>query len=83
MNDSYVSEEIIRQIQSVRSVAPREIAEALVGDGEDWRKLLPRIKAVAITLEAEGKLFFIRKKKIVASSALKGVYRLASPHQWQ
>lgn len=80
--DQRIESEIIGQTARARSVAPRDVAVALARDGEDWRKYLPRIRQVAISLHADGKLLFIRKKKSVSPIGLKGVFRLASPVSW-
>lgn len=83
MIDQRVEEEIIRQVAGARSVAPRDVAVALVREGEDWRKYLPRIRQVATSLHADGRLLFIRKKKSVSPAGLKGVFRLAAPDVWE
>ncbi|UTW55371.1 DUF3253 domain-containing protein [Kordiimonas sp. SCSIO 12610] len=72
-------EMILEKINNSKSIAPREIAEASAQEGEDWRKLLPKVKKVAIDLESENLLTFLRKGKPIASKGLKGVYRLAKP----
>ncbi|WP_020400397.1 DUF3253 domain-containing protein [Kordiimonas gwangyangensis] len=77
--DQAVRDEIVRQIADEKSVAPRDIAQALAGEGEDWRKYLPRIRAEAIELYHAGELSFLRKRKPVSPSGLKGVYRLSKP----
>ncbi len=74
-----IRSEILRQTGEKTSVAPRDVAQALVKEGEDWRKLLPGIRAEAISLHSEDQLVFIRKKKIVSPEGLKGVYRLGRP----
>lgn len=82
VTDTDISDEIRRQITSARSVAPRDVATSLAADSP-WQKLLPRVRAEAVKLEMAGELVFVRKRKIVTSDSLKGVYRLASPAQWQ
>lgn len=79
--DKDIRAEILVQIAGKPSVAPRDVAQGLSGEGDDWRKLLPRIRQIATALHSEGLLAFIRKKKIVSPVGLKGVYRLAKPHQ--
>ncbi|MEX0299719.1 MAG: DUF3253 domain-containing protein [Kordiimonas sp.] len=74
-----IRSEILRQTGERVSVAPRDVAQVLTRDGEDWRKLLPKIRAEAISLHGENQLVFIRKKKIVSPEGLKGVYRLGRP----
>lgn len=68
---------LLELISEGPSIAPREAALALVKEGQDWRKLLPLVRAQAKVLHAAGKLNFIRKKKIVSPDGLKGVFRLA------
>lgn len=78
-----VVQEITAQIAAARSVAPREIAQALTPDDGDWRRLLPKIRQVAASLEADGRLVFVRKKKRVSPEGLRGVYRLAGPEAFK
>lgn len=80
-SDSDIRETLLKQIAAAKSVAPRDVAQQLAGEGEDWRKYLPRIRAEAVKLHAEGRLNFIRKKKVVSPSGLKGVYRFSDPSQ--
>ena len=68
---------LLEMISEKPSIAPREAAMALVKEGQDWRKLLPLVRAQAKALHAAGELNFIRKKKIVSPEGLKGVFRLA------
>lgn len=77
--DSDIRDEIMAQIEAKTSIAPRDVAQKLVQEGANWRKLLPRIRATATLLHGEGKLAFIRKKKVVSPEGLKGVFRLAKP----
>ncbi|WP_420430302.1 DUF3253 domain-containing protein [Kordiimonas sp.] len=77
-NDT-IRNEIVKQIEPGNSVAPRDIAQALVDEGEDWRKLLPRVREQAVALYHEGALSFIRKRKVVSPEGLKGIYRLSKP----
>jgi Protein of unknown function (DUF3253) len=77
--DNDIRREILAQIAAKPSVAPRDVAQALVAEGDDWRKLLSPIRQQATDLYRDGKLAFVRKKKIVSPDGLKGVYRLAAP----
>lgn len=74
-----IENEILRQIEGAVSVAPRDVAQALAAEGEDWRKLLPRVRAAAVRLHGSNRLIFLRKRKAVGPEGLKGVYRLARP----
>lgn len=77
--DTEIRSEILRLTGEKASVAPRDIAQALAPEGDDWRKFLPRIRAQATLLHSEDQLVFVRKRKIVSPEGLKGVYRLARP----
>ena len=79
VKDEAIRAEIETRIAGDKSVAPREVAEALAPEGTDWRKLLPRVRLQAVSLHGEGKLDFIRKRKVVPPEGLKGVYRFARP----
>ena len=79
VGDELIVEEIKKQISARKSVAPRDVAQALAGDSDEWRKLLPRIKSAAVKLFDAGDLVFLRKSKPVGPVGLKGVYRLAAP----
>jgi hypothetical protein len=70
---------ILQLLDKSKSIAPREIAELITKEDDDWRKMLPKIKKIAIELEAESLLTFLRKGKPISSKGLKGVYRLAKP----
>ncbi|NVJ98804.1 MAG: DUF3253 domain-containing protein [Alphaproteobacteria bacterium] len=78
-SDDDVRQMILEQIAGTKSVAPRDIAQALVEGDEDWRKYLPRIRSESIKLWHENKLVFLRKKKVVSPEGLKGVFRLTNP----
>ncbi|WP_286829994.1 MULTISPECIES: DUF3253 domain-containing protein [Kordiimonas] len=77
--DTDIRQAILDHLEDTRSVAPREIAQVLAEEGEDWRKYLPRIRIEAVKLHADGLLVFIRKKKVVSPEGLKGVYRFSKP----
>lgn len=60
-----------------KSVAPEAVARA--ADGDDWRRLLPQVKATAVGLARAGRLTITRHNKAVDPNAFKGVYRLRLP----
>ena len=78
-SDADIQKLLLVLIAEKTSVAPRDVAQALVKDGEDWRQYLKRIRQQATVLHAEEKLVFVRKRKIVSPDGLKGVFRLARP----
>lgn len=59
------------------SVEPAEAAKALAGD--QWRRMLPKVKAVAVGLARQGRLVITKKGKPVNPEAFKGVIRLRLP----
>ena len=83
VSDQKIEHEILNQIASAKSVAPRDVATVLAGEGEDWRRYLSRIRSVAVDLHGKKQLLFIRKKKSVSPERLKGVFRLASPQNYE
>ena len=83
VQDQQIEQEILNQIANAKSVAPRDVAMAVAEDGEDWRRYLSRIRAVAVSLHGNQQLLFIRKKKSVSPDGLKGVFRLASPQNYE
>ena len=82
VGDDRIEQEILLQVAAARSVAPRDVAMAVTPEGQDWRSFLSRIRAISIRLHSQGKLILVRKRKSVEPSALKGVYRLASPENF-
>lgn len=82
VSDETLSQEILRQISSAYSVAPRDVAIAVTPEGHDWRSYLTRIKMISFQLHSQGRLLLIRKRKSITPDKLKGVYRLASPERF-
>jgi hypothetical protein len=61
-----------------KSLAPDEVAKAI--DLEQWRRLLPQVKATAVGLARAGRVVILRHNKPVdPAQPIKGVYRLRSP----
>lgn len=59
------------------SVEPAEAAKILAG--EQWRRMLPKVKATAVGLARQGRLVITKKGKAVNPDAFKGVIRLRLP----
>jgi hypothetical protein len=74
---------ILEKLNRSKSITPREIAIAITDQSDNWQRKLPKIKQLAIQLESENLLTFLRKGKPIGSSGLKGVYRLAKPQSEQ
>lgn len=60
-----------------KSIEPAEVAKAL--QPEQWQRMLPRVKAVALGLMRQGRLTITKKGKAVDPSSVKGVIRLRLP----
>lgn len=60
-----------------KSICPSEVAKAL--QPEDWRRLMGRVRGVAIGLARQGRLVITKKGKPVDPDDFKGVIRLRLP----
>lgn len=79
VNDDDIAAAILRLAGEARSIAPGEIAQALM-PGPTSHHLIPAVRRVAVKLAQAGALVILRKGKPVPDpAAFKGVYRLALP----
>ena len=69
--------DLLAALPAGKSVSPEEVARAT--DAENWRRLLPQVRATAIGLARQEKLVITRHGKPADPNALKGVYRLRAP----
>lgn len=60
-----------------KSIEPAEVAKEL--QPEQWQRMLPKVKAVALGLMRQGRLTITKKGKAVDPTAVKGVIRLRLP----
>ena len=60
-----------------KSVEPAEVAKVL--EPEQWRRMLPKVRATALGLMRQGRLTITKKGKPVDPNAFKGVIRLRLP----
>ena len=60
-----------------KSIEPAEVAKEL--QPEQWQRMLPKVRAVALGLMRQGKLTITKKGKPVDPNAFKGVIRLRLP----
>lgn len=68
---------ILAAVTAGRSVSPSDVAVVLAGPGKAWQGLLPKIRARALVLMADGKIEILRKGKPIADAAdMRGVVRL-------
>ena len=60
-----------------KSIEPAEVAKEL--QPEQWQRLLPKVKHVALGLMRQGKLTITKKGKAIDPTQMKGVIRLRLP----
>ena len=60
-----------------KSIEPSDVAKAL--QPEQWQRMLPKVRGVALGLMRQGKLTITKKGKPVDPNAVKGVIRLRLP----
>ncbi len=68
---------MLGQRQPGSSICPSEAARRLAGSNDDWRALMPHIRAVALDLARAGRIRVLQKGSEVELATLKGPYRLA------
>jgi len=66
--------DILGKLAPGKSASPEEIARE--ADPEAWRRLLPRVRGVAVGLAREGRLVILRHNKPADPNKFRGVYRL-------
>ena len=75
------AEQAILELVSIRgdgkTICPTEAARAV--SAENWRKLLPEVRASAVRLAVAEKVSIYRKGKPVDPEDFKGVYRIGLP----
>ncbi len=59
------------------TICPSEAARA--ADPQDWRRLMPQVRATAVGLARRGRLVITRKGRPADPENFKGVYRLRLP----
>lgn len=60
-----------------KSIEPADVAKEL--QPEQWRRMLPKVRAAALGLMRQGRLTITKKGKAVDPNAFKGVIRLRLP----
>ena len=64
----------LAEVETGKSVAPEAVARVV--DAENWRRILPQVRATAVGLARQGRLEILRHGKPVDPDGFKGVYRL-------
>ena len=61
-----------------KTICPSEAARAVAGaDPDQWSRLMPLVRRVAIRLMKDGRVVILRKGRRVDPDDFKGVYRIA------
>lgn len=64
---------------SGKTICPSEAARRLAVDDGDWRALMPKVRAVAATLQKDGRIAVTQKGAAVDIEAVRGAIRLGMP----
>ena len=62
-----------------RTICPSDAASALAGEGEDFRPLMPTVRASARAMAARGELEVTQGGRVVDIDAARGAIRLRLP----
>lgn len=65
---------LLSQVREGESISPNDVAKSV--DPENWRRELPKVKAVAVGLARQGRIDILRKGKPADPDDLRGIYRL-------
>ena len=60
-----------------KSIEPAEVAKAL--QPEQWQRMMPKVRGVALGLMRQGRLTITKKGKAIDPNTMKGVIRLRLP----
>lgn len=69
-----MKQKILQLVAGRKSICPSEVARALA---DDWRPLMPDVRAAAAELAAEGRLVVTQRGKVVDLATVRGPVRLA------
>jgi len=64
----------LAEVEAGKSISPEAVARAV--DAENWRRVLPQVRATAVGLARREKLVIIRHGKPVDPNGFKGVWRM-------
>lgn len=76
LSPSTVEAEIARQVKARgagKTICPSEVARAL---GEDWRELMPLVRAVADAMASQGEVVVTQKGRAVQAATARGPVRI-------
>jgi len=66
--------DLLSQVRKGESISPNQVAKAI--DAINWRRELPKVRAVIIGLARQGRLEVLRKGKPIEPEGFKGIYRV-------
>jgi len=69
--------DLLSQVRKGESISPNQVAKAI--DAINWRRELPKVRAVIIGLARQGRLEVLRKGKPIEPEGFKGIYRVRLP----
>ena len=69
--------DLLAKTPAGKSVSPEDVARAV--DPEGWRRLLPRVRAIAVGLARAERLVILRHNKPADPGDFRGVWRMRLP----
>ena len=69
--------DLLAKVPAGKSVSPEDVARAV--DPEGWRRLLPRVRAIAVGLARAERLVILRHNKPADPGDFRGVWRMRLP----
>jgi hypothetical protein len=71
-------EALLSQVREGESISPNDVAKAV--DAENWRRELPKVRAVIVGQARQGRLEMLRKGKPCDPEEVRGIYRVRRPN---
>ena len=68
---------LLADMEPGKSLGPETVARAV--DAENWRRMLPQVRAVAVGLARQERLVILRHNKPADPDTFKGVWRMRAP----
>jgi hypothetical protein len=68
---------LLSQVREGESISPNDVAKTL--DAENWRRELPKIRAVIVGMTRQGRLEMLRKGRPTEPEEVRGIYRIRKP----
>lgn len=68
---------LLGELEPGKSLAPDAVARAV--DAENWRRVLPQVRAAAVGLARQQRIVVLRHNKPADPDSFKGVWRMRLP----